>query len=165
MAAVCFYNLRRLRQIRRRVGSEVTIRLVLALIMSRIDYCNSALAGLPQSTTALVYCNECRTQQLDWYSNSDRRSMLLQAFSSSTGYQSLAGPVQDMLLNALDPSWQLSGVSEEHRPICCCQLFQPTTRCRAYGPSSASVLSHTPVRLRGTHCLKTSVPHRTLQFL
>jgi len=32
----------------------------------------------------------------------------------------LAGPVQDMLLNALDLSWQLSGVSEEHRPICCC---------------------------------------------
>jgi len=33
--------------------------------------------------------------------------------------------------------------------------------CRAYGPSSASVLSH----MRGTHCLKTSVPHQTLQFL
>jgi len=33
----------------------------------------------------------------------------------------LAGPVQDMLLNAFDPSWQLSRVPEEHRPICCCQ--------------------------------------------
>ena len=43
--------------------------------------------------------------------------------------------------------------------------FQPTTCCRAYGPSSASVLSHTPVRLHGTYCLKTSVPHQTLQFL
>jgi len=36
---------------------------------------------------------------------------------------------------------------------------------RLYGPSSASVLSHTPVRQRGTHCLKTSVPRQTLQFL
>jgi len=27
------------------------------------------------------------------------------------------------------------------------------------------VLSHTPVRLRGTHCLKTSVPHQNPQFL
>ena len=46
VAAICYYYLRQLRQIR-----KVTIRLVLALIMSRIDYCNSALAGLPQSTT------------------------------------------------------------------------------------------------------------------
>jgi len=53
VAAICYYHLRRLRQIRRRVGSEVTIRLVLALIMSRIDYCNSALASLPHSTTIL----------------------------------------------------------------------------------------------------------------
>ena len=41
VAAICYYHLRRLRQTRRRVGIEVTMRLVLALIMSRIDYCNS----------------------------------------------------------------------------------------------------------------------------
>jgi len=52
VAATCYYQLRRLRQIRRRVGREVTIRLILATVMSRIDYCNSALAGLPQSTLA-----------------------------------------------------------------------------------------------------------------
>jgi len=52
VAAICYYHLRRLRQTRRRVGIEVTMRLVLALIMSRIDYCNSALAGLPQTTIA-----------------------------------------------------------------------------------------------------------------
>jgi len=52
LAAICYYHLCQLRQIRKRVYSEVTIRLVLALIMSRIDYCNSALAGLRQSTTA-----------------------------------------------------------------------------------------------------------------
>jgi len=47
VAASCYYHLRRLRQIRRRVGGEVATRLVLALIMSRINYCNSLLAGLP----------------------------------------------------------------------------------------------------------------------
>ena len=50
IAAASFFHLRRLRQIRRRVGTEVTIRLVLALITSRLDYCNSLLAGAPQST-------------------------------------------------------------------------------------------------------------------
>lgn len=50
VAAACFYHLRRLRQIRRRVGTEVTIQLVLAFITSRLDYCNSVLAGLPQVT-------------------------------------------------------------------------------------------------------------------
>jgi len=50
VAATCHYHLRRLRQIRQRVGREVTICLVLALVISRIDYCNSVLAGLPQST-------------------------------------------------------------------------------------------------------------------
>jgi hypothetical protein len=50
VAATCFYHLRRLRQIRRRVGAEVTTQLVLAFITSRLDYCNSVLAGVPQTT-------------------------------------------------------------------------------------------------------------------
>jgi hypothetical protein len=44
-----FYHLRRLRQIRRHVGEDVAVRLALPLIMSRLDYCNSSLAGLPKS--------------------------------------------------------------------------------------------------------------------
>jgi hypothetical protein len=50
VAATCFYHLRRLRQIRRRVGQDITTRLVLAFITPRLDYCNSVLAGLPQTT-------------------------------------------------------------------------------------------------------------------
>jgi len=50
VAAACFYHVRRLRQIRRRVGQAVTTRLVLAMITSRLDYCNLVLAGLPQHT-------------------------------------------------------------------------------------------------------------------
>ena len=46
----CFFQLRRLRQIRRSAGEEVTKRLVTALVLSRLDYCNAALAGLPEST-------------------------------------------------------------------------------------------------------------------
>ncbi len=50
-ASSCFFHIRRLRQIRRSVGPEVTKRLVSAFILSRLDYCNAALAGLPQTTT------------------------------------------------------------------------------------------------------------------
>ena len=59
VAATCFYQLRRLRQVRRRTGQEVTTQLILALVTSRLDYCNSVLAGLPQSN----HSNVCKTLQ------------------------------------------------------------------------------------------------------
>ena len=46
----CFHQLRCLQQIRHLVGQEVTTKLVSAYILSRLDYCNSVLAGLPRST-------------------------------------------------------------------------------------------------------------------
>ena len=49
-AAACFLYLRRLRQIRRRIGQDLTVRLILALITARLDYCNSVLGGLPRLT-------------------------------------------------------------------------------------------------------------------
>ena len=105
----------------RRVGSEVTIRLVLALIMSRgIDYCNSALAGLPQSTTAPLQRVQ-NASSLTGVRTWNEGTCYSKPCPTSLATSPLASPVQDMLLNALDPSWQLSGVSEEHRPICCCQ--------------------------------------------
>ena len=50
VSATCFYHLRRLRQVRRRIGPEITTQLVLALVTSRLDYCNSVLAALPRCT-------------------------------------------------------------------------------------------------------------------
>jgi len=50
VAAVCFFHIRWFCQIRRRVGKDVTIRIVLALITPRLDYCNSVLGAMPQST-------------------------------------------------------------------------------------------------------------------
>jgi hypothetical protein len=50
VASSCFFQLRRLQQIRRSVGEEVTKRLVIALLLSRLDYCNATLAGLSEST-------------------------------------------------------------------------------------------------------------------
>ena len=42
-----FFHLRRLRQIRRLLGSDVTANLVAALVLSRLDNGNALLAGLP----------------------------------------------------------------------------------------------------------------------
>ena len=51
-AQSCFYHLRRLRSVRRQLGRDVTARLVSAFVLSRLDYCNVVLAGLPTSTLA-----------------------------------------------------------------------------------------------------------------
>ena len=52
ITSICFYNLRRLKQVRRLFGPDITAWLVSAFVLSRLDYCNSVLAGLPQSTIA-----------------------------------------------------------------------------------------------------------------
>jgi len=52
VAQTCFYHLRRIRAVRRQLGRDVTARLVTTLVLSRLDYCNAVLAGLPASTLA-----------------------------------------------------------------------------------------------------------------
>jgi len=52
ITSACFYHLRKLRQIRNYVTQEVMAQLVTSLVISRIDYCTSVLAGLPASTLA-----------------------------------------------------------------------------------------------------------------
>ena len=50
VANSCFHHLRQLRQIRRAIDEDVMIQLVMAFVLSRIDYCNAVLAALPRST-------------------------------------------------------------------------------------------------------------------
>src|SRR6218665_1247089 len=45
-----FFHLRRIRQIKRCLNEHCLHVLVQALVLSRIDYCNSVLYGLPNST-------------------------------------------------------------------------------------------------------------------
>ena len=52
MTSTCFYQLRRLKHVRHSVGQELTAQLVHAFVLSRLDYGNSVLAGLPKSTIA-----------------------------------------------------------------------------------------------------------------
>ena len=49
VVAGCFASLRQLRSVRRSLSHESFTRLVVALVLSRLDYCNGVLAGLPAS--------------------------------------------------------------------------------------------------------------------
>ena len=46
LVRTCFYNLRRIKHIRRFI-TKTAILLVNSFVISRVDYCNSLLAGLP----------------------------------------------------------------------------------------------------------------------
>jgi len=48
----CFCHIRRLKQVRKLLVSDVAAKLVVSLVFSRLDYCNAILAGLPRSTIA-----------------------------------------------------------------------------------------------------------------
>ena len=47
LVGICFFHLRQLRMVRRTLDVDAAHALVRALIHSRMDYCNSALAELP----------------------------------------------------------------------------------------------------------------------
>ena len=51
VAALCYFHIRQLRIVRRTLTDEVAHTLVRALILNRIDYCNSILASSPKYLT------------------------------------------------------------------------------------------------------------------
>ena len=51
VSSTCFYHrIRRLKQVRRILGPQVTASLVSSFVTNRLDYCNALLTGLPKST-------------------------------------------------------------------------------------------------------------------
>ena len=51
---ICYHHLQRLNQVRQILGPEVAARLVSTYVISRLDYCNSVLAGLPKASIMLL---------------------------------------------------------------------------------------------------------------
>ena len=72
IASTCFYHLRRLQQLRGIVSQENVRQLVTSPVLSRLDYCNIVLAGLPALTidtlqrvlNAAVDCTSCSVTRL-----------------------------------------------------------------------------------------------------
>ena len=50
LVSICYYHLRRLFELRSVVSHDVMMHLVTALVLARIDSCNSVLVNLPAST-------------------------------------------------------------------------------------------------------------------
>ena len=49
-SSICYFRLWRLKTVRRILGEKTIAILVQAFVISRLDYCNSILAGLPKSS-------------------------------------------------------------------------------------------------------------------
>jgi len=64
VASACFFHIRRLKHIWRLLGPKVTATLISAFMLSRLDYCNAVLAGLPDRKSLLRHCNVQRTGRL-----------------------------------------------------------------------------------------------------
>ncbi len=76
-ARSCRFALHNIRKIRPFLTEHAAQLLVQALVISRLDYCNALLAGLPSN----------RMQRHDWSSMSPKEPMLHLSLSPCTGYQ------------------------------------------------------------------------------
>jgi hypothetical protein len=53
-AQACFFQLHRLRFIRQQLGRDITVKLVVALVFARLDYCSAILASFLAVTLVLL---------------------------------------------------------------------------------------------------------------
>jgi len=63
----CFFQLRRLRQIRKHFNRQVMKQLVHAFVISTLDYCNCILAGLPKGLISQLHTHGSRILLPDLY--------------------------------------------------------------------------------------------------
>ena len=151
ISSVCkatYFELRKISSIRHLFSTDATKTLVCALVLSRIDYCNSLLAGLPkyqldrlqkiQNNAARLIFRSSRSEHassllysLHWLSISNRIDYKLSslAFSVVTG----TGPAYlSELLNIYTPSRELRSSSDD-------RLFRiPYCRTKTYGQRTFS---------------------------
>jgi len=141
VAQTCFYHLRRIRAVRRQLGRDVTARLVTALVLSRLDYCNVVLAGLPASTLAQfqrILHAAARTvmdlkprdrvtpalRELQWLPVAERNQYKLCLLV----HKSLLGHTPEYISDLLTSVANIPGRSTTLRALSCGNLVLPRTR-------------------------------------
>ena len=164
-------HLRRLRQIRRLVGTEVTIRLVLALITSRLDYCNSLLAGAPQSTLGVLQRVQNAAARLifelglrDHVTESliQLHWLLIRWWVQyklvMLMHGNVVGTCPEYLQTIVEPA------TPSHPGLRSAACSAPKFVVPRLRTKFSEVPSASPARLHGTHCLPTSGAWRTDNF-
>ena len=107
----CFSSLRRLRSIRGHVPMSVYQSLVIALVLSRLDYCNCVLVGLPASLIQRLQSVQ-NAALLDSFTALDVPSTLQTLWSAFTGYSYKNGSSLKLLF------WHIEQYTALHHLIC-----------------------------------------------
>jgi len=152
----CFYRLRRCRQIRRPVGQELVAQLVHSFVLSRLDYGNSVLAGIPKSAIMPLQrvqnaCSSAADERTRDTSSEAaplvaRRPSTVERTSNCAPWCTQSTPVS---VPSILQTWCVPLLSTRWGPVC----DPPTplnTLSRIVALRSASVRFHTPVLSPGT---------------
>ena len=105
ISSTCFFHLRRIRKLRLVLDSSSMQRLLSAFIMSRLDYCNAVLAGLPANTFApLQRALNAAARLMDGIVAGDRVSDVMR----SLHWLPIAYRIRFklcLLINSREPAW------------------------------------------------------------
>ena len=162
-AKSCYYHLRRISLIRKHLSTEATVKLVLCFIMSRIDYCNSLLSGvnetsihilqLIQNNAARLVCRKKKydhvtplLEQLHWLPVSKRIEYKLDTIS----YKSLNNMAPDYLSSLIEiyqPSRTLRSASDP-LTLRIPRVRLSTTGTRAFSVSGPFFWNKLPLSVR-----------------
>ena len=101
------------------MGQEVATQLVLAVVTSRLDCCNEALASLPQAAGAPLQWTQNSAAHLIFEPSTREHANATVALATSM----LVRPVQTVLRHAFHLAWNVSTVQH-----ICQTLFSPLAR-------------------------------------
>lgn len=148
-AKACYFHLRRISQIRKHLSTEATTKLVISLVLSRIDYCNSLLSGLPDSTINILQRVQNSAARLILKKKkSDHISPLLATLHwlpvskriqyklNTLSYKCLNNSAPHYLSNNLHIYTPSRSLRSQSDPLC---LRVPRTKLSTFGPRSFTV--------------------------